>query len=51
MQMNGNKKQQSTYWDAWQITQGSSNVTVAVIDNGIDLKHPENRNETSHVFF
>jgi hypothetical protein len=27
--------------DAWDITMGSPNVTVAVIDNGFDLNHPE----------
>lgn len=27
--------------DAWDITMGSTNVTVAVIDNGFDLNHPE----------
>jgi subtilisin family serine protease len=28
-------------YDAWNLTQGSPNVTVAVIDNGFDLTHPE----------
>lgn len=27
--------------DAWQITSGSSDVTVAIIDTGIDTDHPE----------
>ena len=28
-------------FDAWQVTQGSSDVVVAVVDNGFDLTHPE----------
>ena len=27
--------------EAWDITMGSPNITVAVIDNGFDLNHPE----------
>lgn len=27
--------------EAWEITQGSENVTVAIVDNGFNLKHPE----------
>lgn len=30
--------------DAWKVTQGSSNVTVAVIDSFFDLTHPALRN-------
>ena len=28
-------------YDAWRITQGDSDLVVAVIDNGFDLSHPE----------
>lgn len=28
-------------YDAWQVTTGSPEVTVAVVDNGFDLTHPE----------
>lgn len=40
-------KKQSWYfapvqaYDAWEVTRGSDNVTVAVIDNFIDVTHPE----------
>lgn len=27
--------------EAWQLTQGSNNITVAVIDQGVDLDHPD----------
>lgn len=30
--------------DAWNITQGSSNIVVGVIDTGIDINHPELKN-------
>jgi len=32
--------------DAWSITNGSSNITIAVIDSGIDFSHPELNHST-----
>ncbi len=30
---------------AWDITKGSNNITIAVVDNGFSLKHPELKNK------
>lgn len=35
-------------YDAWKITQGASDVTIAIIDNGFDLNHPELRDKVIH---
>jgi subtilisin family serine protease len=36
--------------DAWSLTQGSPNITIAILDDGVDITHPEFDGKVSKQF-